>query len=461
MSHLLARLHEALPADRIATGGTEIAALIRDQSWLSPALTDARKQRQASEGAQLGVAAAIAPRGLEELAATVSIAAAERTPITLRGAGTSNFGLIDPSAGGLLLDLRGLTGEAIVGDRHIRAPAGALLGDLERTAQSHGAEIPILTTTYATATVAGWVAGGHVGLGSSSHGAVWDGIVPQLRLMTVEETPRILTLSTPEVEPVLHSFGVTGIVVEVDLATARRRPWLEVVGAFPDFARASAFTTAISRDAGFAHRVVAAQEEAARAGLRVLAPAIGDAASVLAILDRDQFDDASRLAERHGGRLTAWQPWSLDGGDKPSIAGLVYGHRMYWVKRLFPDAGFLHVYPDPHDPDRDLSAFKQRFGDAVLIENKYIRSAWMARALGFRDIETVPAAVIAIRATPGLPALIAHCDAAGIPYQNPHAHRIEDNGLFGDVAPIVALKAEADPFNLIHRGRLASARQSA
>lgn len=458
-SALLDRLHAVLPADRIATGSAEVAALTRDQSWLSPALTEARKQREAAEGAKLGMLAAVAPRSVEELAAVVAIAASERTPITLRGAGTSNFGLIDPSAGGLLLDLRGLTGEIVVGEGFVRAPGGAILADLERAVRVHGAEIPILTTTYASATVAGWVAGGHVGLGSSSHGAVWDGIVRQIRLLTVEETPRIITLSGAQAEPAFHSFGVTGIVVEVELATAPLRPWLEVVGSFPDFARASAFTTAISRDSHFAHRVVAAQEEAARNGLRALAPAIGAGASVLAILDGDQFDEAAALAERHGGQLTAWQPWSLDGGDKPSIATLVYGHRMYWVKRLFPDAGFLHVYPDAFDPDRDLAAIKQHFGDTVLIENKYIRSPWMARALGFDGAETLPAAVVAIRATPGVSALLDFCNASGIAYQNPHAHRIEDNGLFGDVGAIVELKALTDPFNLIHRGRLAGARQ--
>jgi FAD/FMN-containing dehydrogenase len=458
-SPLLDRLRAVLPADRIATGSTEVAALTRDQSWLSPALAEARKQREATEGAKLGVLAAVAPRSVEELAAVVAIAAGERTPITLRGAGTSNFGLIDPSAGGLLLDLRRLTGEITVGDGFIRAPGGTILLDLERAARQHGAEVPILTTTYASATVAGWVAGGHVGLGSSNHGAVWDGIVRQVRLLTVEENPRILTLTGAEAEPVFHTFGVTGIVIEVELATAPLRRWLEVVGNFPDFGRASAFTTAISRDPRFAHRVVAAQEEEARNGLRALAPAIGTGASVLAILDGDQFDAADALAGQHGGALTPWQPWLLDGGEKPSIATLVYGHRMYWVKRLYPDASFLHIYPDPHVPDRDLTALKRQFGHALLIENKYIRSPWMARALGFTGVETLPAAVVAVRAQPGLAALIEHCDRAGIPYQNPHTHRIEDNGLFGDVAAIVELKAQGDPHDLIHRGRLAGARR--
>ncbi|KKC25860.1 FAD-binding oxidoreductase [Sphingomonas sp. SRS2] len=460
-SVLIDKLRDALPSDRIATGASEVAALTRDQSWLSPSLADARKQRLSAEGAQLGLQAAVAPRSIDELAAAVSVAALERTPITLRGAGTSNFGLIDPSAGGLLFDLRNLAGDVVAGDGFVRSPASAILGDLERAARSHGAEVPILTTTYATATVGGWIAGGHVGLGSSTNGAVWDGIVRAATLMTVEESPRLLKLSAKAAEPLFHTFGVAGILVEVELATPRQRSWVEVVGSFPSFDHASAFTTEISRDARFVHRVVAAQEAAASQGLRVLADIIGTGASVLAILDDEQFDDAHQIATRHGGRLVRWQPWALEEPSRPSIAALVYGHRMYWVKRMYPDAAFLHIYPDPHDPDHDLRALKQRFGDALLIENKYIRSPWMVRALGFDGAETLPATVAAIRADPGIGALIAHCDEAGIAYQNPHTHSIEENGLFGDVSRIVALKAETDPFNLIHRGRLASARTRA
>ena len=48
----------------------------------------------------------------------------------------------------------------------------------------------------------------------------------------------------------------------------------------------------------------------------------------------------------------------------------------------------------------------------------------------------------------------------GLRYQNSHTNVIEDNGLFRDVAPIVALKAEADPYDLLNRGRLRSAREA-
>jgi hypothetical protein len=68
----------------------------------------------------------------------------------LRGAGTSNFGLIAPD-GGLIVDLRGLVGDPQVRDGAVSAPAGTLQRDMEKAARASGFEMPVLTTTYAGA----------------------------------------------------------------------------------------------------------------------------------------------------------------------------------------------------------------------------------------------------------------------------------------------------------------------
>ncbi len=461
LSPLVRDLKAVLPPGAVCSDPGEVGLLLRDQSWLSPLLRSARADRARDEGAALGVEAAVTPMNEADLAAALALAARHRAPITLRAAGTSNFGLIDPRHGGLVFDLRGLDSEPEILPDAIRAPAGAVLGDLERRLSGAGRQMPILTTTFRTATLGGWLAGGHVGLGSSTYGAVWDGLVRSVRLMTVEEEPRVLTLEGDEVEPVLHSFGVTGVIVEATMATAPARRWVEAVGRFPGFAAASAFTTEISSDPAFVHRVVAAQEEALVRGIPLPQEMLGDGAAVLAILDQDQLAAAQRLAHAHGGALLEWQPWAIDEAARPSIGAMVYGHRMLWVKRLLPAAAFLHIYPDPHAPDEALKALKRRFGDQVLVEAKFIRSPWMLKALGVPDAATLPAAVVALRdgTRPGaFSELVGFCDDAGIVYQNPHVSAVEDNGLFEDVAPIVALKARTDPYNLVHRGRLRSAK---
>jgi hypothetical protein len=90
---------------------------------------------------------------------------------------------------------------------------------------------------------------------------------------------------------------------------------------------------------------------------------------------------------------------------------------------------------------------------------KFIRSKWMLRALGMSG-ESLPAALCVVRngSEPGkVDEVLRFCDANNIKYQNSHTNVTEDNGLFSDIAPIVKMKSELDPHDLLSRGRLRSA----
>lgn len=454
-------LRDAFPASALRSSPESIAPLLKDQSWLSPVLARDRDRRREEQGPALGVEAVLSVESEEDVRQVAAIAARHRMPIIPRGAGTSNFGLVTPDHGGVLLDMRALSGRPEVADDLVRAPAGTIQRELEQIARQEGQELPLLTTTYATATAGGWVTGGHVGLGSSYYGTVWDDIVRELRVVTVEETPRTLTLtSQEEIHPYLHTFGTVGIVTEVALRTAPARDWVEAVAFFPDFDRASEFTIELSGDTRYHHRVVAAQEEALMPTFKPLAEVLRPGPGVLMLVDRDQLEDVSAVARSHGGHFVEWQPWQLSQPQKAAIAMMVYGHRMLWVKRLFPDAAFFHVYFDPDDPMAGVRLLKERYGDDLLIELKFIRSGWMRQVLGHPEEGTLPAAVISLRdgSKPGrVEELLRVFDQAGLRFQNSHTNVIEDNGMAGDIAPIVAAKASSDPHALLNPGRLRGA----
>lgn len=453
-------LREALGPHAVRSAPSEIVRFLRDNSWLSPVHQAALEARTAAGGAGLGVVAVVTPADEAAVTRLAAIAARRRLPLTPRGAGTSNFGLLTPEDGGVIVDMRGLTGPPVVANGGARAAAGTLQGDVEVAARAQSRELPVLTTTYAQATIAGWIAGGHVGLGSGVHGSIWDDNVLGARVVTIEETPRAFDLNGAAAVPLLHTFGAIGLMTEVTLRTDVRHDWLEAVAFFPSFEHASAYVTEISRDRRYRHRACAAQEAELMPGLVALAPILQPGAGVLLVIDREQTADFAAVARRHGGVLVEWQPWAVDGGAKPSIAAMVYGHRMLWVKKLFPEAAFLHIYFDPDDPAAGVRALKQRYGDEVLVEMKFVRSPWMLAALGYASGGTLPAAVVSLRdgSAPGRVDEILHfCDEIGLRYQNSHTNVIEDNGLFRDVAAIVRLKAEADPYDLLNRGRLRSA----
>jgi len=446
----------------VRASAADILRFLRDNSWLSPVHAQALEKRSASGGLLLGVCAVVTPANEDEVVRLAAIAARHRLPLTARGAGTSNFGLLSPEEGGIIVDMRALTAAPAIEGNAARAPAGTVQGEIEKAANASDRELPVMTTTYAQATTAGWIAGGHVGLGSGVYGSVWDGNVTAVRVVTVEEEPRILELRGADAIPLLHTFGAIGLITEVSLRTVERHDWLEAVAFFPTFAQASAFVTEVSRDRAYRHRSAAAQEAALMPGLSALAPILQPGAGVLLILDGTQEAMFVSAARRHGGTLVAWQGWDVEAAGKPSIAAMVYGHRMLWVKRLLPEAAFLHIYFDPDDPDAGVKALKDRFGDEVLVEMKYVRSPWMLEALGYRRDATLPAAVVSLRdgSEPGkVAAVLRTCDEMGLKYQNSHTNVIEDTGLFPDVEPLVRLKAEADPYDLLNRGRLRSARR--
>ncbi|HXQ53014.1 MAG TPA: FAD-binding oxidoreductase [Stellaceae bacterium] len=459
-SDLIRELREALGADAVRSSSEDIVRMMKDESWLSPVLQRELERRNKTEGAARGVQAVVRPASEEAVRRLAAIAVRHRIALTPRGAGTSNFGLLAPEEGGLIVDFRGLSGEPQVTDGAVRAPAGTFQGTMEKAARATGQELPVLTTTYAEATIGGWLCGGHAGLGSAVHGAVWDGIVKAVRVVTLEEEPRSLTLEGKAALPLLHTFGAVGLIVDVTMRAGERHDWVEAVGFFPTFAAASAFVRELSLDTHYRHRAATAQEEGLMPGLRALQSIRQPGAGALLILDRAQLAEFHKLAAAHGGSIVEWQDWNPDARGKPSVAQMVFGHRMLWVKRLFPDTAFCHLYYDPDDPDATVKLLKERFGDELLCEMKFFRSPWMMRALGFKPDGLLPAALCVVPngAVEGkVDEVLAFCDQAGIKYQNSHTNVIEDNGLFPDVAPIVRLKSELDPHNLLSRGRLRSA----
>ena len=93
-----------LSAAAVRTSVPEIVRFLRDNSWLSPVLAQALERRNESDGSVLGVQAVVTPATEADVISLAAIAARHRLPLTPRGAGTSNFGLLTPAEGGVIVD---------------------------------------------------------------------------------------------------------------------------------------------------------------------------------------------------------------------------------------------------------------------------------------------------------------------------------------------------------------------
>jgi FAD/FMN-containing dehydrogenase len=449
-------LTAALRSGSLLTERAATRRFVRDNSWLSPVLAEhfVERRKQVLED----VAAVVSPRDIGELRAAIGIAARHGVPITPRGRGTSNFGQSIPLHGGMLLDLTRLDRILELDSRHIRAEAGAIVGTLAETASRAGSELTVMTTTYAGATVGGWIAGGHVGIGSGQYGTVWDGNVVAVRMLTAEDPPRELTLEGDELIPVLHAAGTTGVIVEATLPLVPLRNWQDGVVAFPTFEAAASYVGELARDGAPRVRAATAVDATMAASLRPIRTAVqpGESAALL-IVDAGDVDLARQLAKRRGGRYVAWS--NADVRSVP-VEAMVFGHRLLWNKKQAPDAAFLHVYLVPGRELHQLAALDERFGERIWRELKFVRSPYLRRLRGFStEDDLIAACVLAL--VPGERAFIdeaiSFCEASGIGYLNPHTFVLEESGLFANFDRVVAFKRAVDPHGLLNPGKIGQA----
>ena len=177
------------------------------------------------------------------------------------------------------------------------------------------------------------------------------------------------------------------------------------------------------------------------------------AAIVLSIVAESQYDEYIGLAIDFGGDIV---PWRGRGADcRPTLAYMVYGHRMLWVKKIAPGGAFLHCYLDPDSPLEQLDELKNQFGDEILVELKFLRSRWLRERFDHQGDGVLPAPLVCVvEGERRLTEVMEFCDQIGIRYQNPHMFFLDQKGLLRDPTVLLDFKAKTDPKGLLNPGKL-------
>ena len=187
------------------------------------------------------------PRDESELMAVAAAAARHRVPLIPRGAGTCNFGQSVPLRGGVVLELGALTGMVSIEDGRWRAWTGTLLADIDNALAPTGQELRLYPSSKAVGTAGGYVVGGHAGVGAIRHGVLADpGNILGLCVISVEESPQAIEVRGADVDLLHFSFGTTGIISQVEMPTAPKRPWRDLALSFPSLAAATEFGLALA-----------------------------------------------------------------------------------------------------------------------------------------------------------------------------------------------------------------------
>jgi FAD/FMN-containing dehydrogenase len=393
----------------------------------------------------------VTPQNEDEVRAVLAAAYRFAIPVTPRGAATGNYGQAMPLNGGVLLNLAEMKRVKHIALGRVVCEPGALLIDVDRALEASGQELRMFPSTRATASVAGFVAGGSGGVGSISWGGLRDfGNVIRLRVLTMEESPRALELTGADLHKAVHAYGTNGIITEVEMPLAPRYDWVDVILGFADFERASAYAAALGAEDGILKKLVTTVAAPAPHAYflrhRALIPE-GDSVVILMIAPHalDAFCaftrawnasvllDSSRAA-----------PETLKG--LPPNYELTWNHTTLRALRVDPAMTYLQVrYGDAPALERAHRILK-KYADEMIGHFEFIR--FNGR------IEFAGLPLLRFTSEARLDEIVRDHEAMGAFVFNPHRYTLEEGGMKQTDAIQLAFKRETDPRGLLNPGKM-------
>jgi FAD/FMN-containing dehydrogenase len=418
-------------------------ALVRQKSrdffWYSPVL-----KRQLDK---VEAKAVITPRTEAELMATLAACARNRVKVTPRGAGTGNYGQAMPLQGGVVLELAALNRPVWYRPGVARVEAGMKLIALDEGAtEAVGGEMRVHPSTRRTATIGGFIGGGSSGIGSITWGMNREpGNILGLRVLTMEETPRVLELRGADIQKVNHAYGTNGIITEVEIPLAPAQDWVDAILGFPDLMAAARFADAFAREDGLTKKLAS-----------VLAPGIlqtwfrGHAerlaaheAAGLVMLAAPFLEYLAPLAQKFGGRVAHQEP--TRDAEVP-LYEFTWNHTTLQALKTDRSITYLQTLFAAPDHLAAVSRMAEKFGDEVPMHLEFVRLAGEVCCFGLQLVRFTTEARLA--------EIIAVHEAEGCPIFNPHAFTLEEGGMKTVDKDQLLFKHQADPLGLLNPGKM-------
>lgn len=413
----------------------------RDFFWYSPILN--------AELANKSADIIVCPRDEADVVRVAAACARRRIPLTVRAAGTGNYGQAVPLEGGVLLDITALTAIEWQKPGAIRVQAGARLLDIDMATRPSGYELRMHPSTKRSATVGGFVAGGSGGVGSVTYGGLREpGNILAARVVTVEEEPRILELRDDAAQKINRAYGTTGIITALEMPLAPAWPWIDVIVAFDDYIEAFQAGYDVALADGVVKKLVTPISSPIPSYFGALKQHCPPGKSILICMIAEASLGPFKAIIGARGTVTYEAP-SEEGPGTVPLYEYTWNHTtLQWLKSDRSITYLQCLFPH----DRLVASAREmiaRFPDEVLPHHEFIR---------FGGRVTASALPILRYTTPErLNEIIALHEEAGVMIANPHVVSLEGGSRHKRAdADQLGFKHEVDPYGLLNPGKMDS-----
>jgi len=420
-----------------------IRAKSRDFFWYSPVL----KTRLDHVVADF----VVSPRTEAEVIEVLRTCYAHDVPVTTRGAGTGNYGQAMPLAGGCVMHLKNMAAVKEIHPGRVIVEPGCLLKDLDAATKAHSAqEIRMFSSTWATATIGGFIAGGSGGVGSCTWGSLRDlGNIIRLRVVTMEEEPRVLEFRGEELARVSHAYGTNGIITEIEMPLAPAYDWTGLFVAFDTFEEAARFANELANQDGILIKIATVFENPIpQAYFQRVAPYIDEGKHMVGLMVAPQSMDAfdTFTARRPGAKViyrSDDNDWARDPGP---IFEYGWNHTTLRALKVDPSITYLQVryaYPDHHEK---VAKVRAAFPGEVMQHLEVIRESGRCIFAGLT--------LVKFTTEERLEEIVKAHEEMGCMIFNPHRYTLEEGGRQTVDDRQLNFKREADPKGLLNPGKM-------
>ncbi|AFY69553.1 FAD linked oxidase domain protein [Thalassoporum mexicanum PCC 7367] len=421
------------------TNPSQVAKLSEDYFKFSPVLT----QQLTGKVGDL----VVRPNNEAEVLQIARACVKHRIPITVRGSGTGNYGQAVPLQGGVILDTSKMQKIHWLKPGLAFVEPGLKLGNLDKQARQIGWESRMVPSTVRTATVGGFIAGGSGGIGSILYGQLRDrGNLKAVRVVTLEDEPRVIELRGDRVQKVNHAYGVNGIITALEIPLAPAYAWAECIVAFTDFMAAAHFGQALATSDGMIKKLVSVHADPIPTFFIPLREYIPPQAHIaLVLVAESDLESFKVLVAEHGGDL-CYEKDAQAASKGTSLVEFSWNHTTLHARSVDPALTYLQS-GFPADPDLKLvQHMHEHFGDEVIMHLEFVRSAG----------EVVPGAIQIVRFTDcdRLDQIIKYHEENGVFIANPHTYILEDGGMKQVNREQLEFKQMVDPYGLMNPGKM-------
>ena len=433
----------ALSHLEIEASDAAIRSASRDFFWYSPVLKDRLDHVVADF--------VVRPKSEAEVIEVLKTCYAHDCPVTTRGAGTGNYGQAMPLAGGCVMHLRNMNQVKEIHPGRVIAEPGVLLKDLDAATKEHsGQELRMISSTWTTATIGGFIAGGSGGIGSCTWGALRDlGNIIRLRVVTMEEEPRVLEFRGEELARVSHAYGTNGIITEIEMPLAPAYDWVGMFVAFDDFRPAIEFVEGLSKEDGILLKLGTVFEAPiAHDYFQRVKPHVEPGTHLAALMVAPHSMDGflTYLGRRPGARViyrSDDNDWERGPGE---VFEYTWNHATLRALKVDPSITYLQVryaYPDHLDL---VETVQKEFSPEVLQHLEVNRENGRIMYSGL--------SLVKFTSEERLEEIIRKHEELGALVFNPHRYTLEEGGRQTVDDRQLKFKREADPKGLLNPGKM-------